>query len=393
MVKTRVLVLMASLILISGCGVFVRSEKAYPQVLQIARGRLGAEVSLARAAGTLVAVYSDWETTGLYEMEIPVADQLPSAPPPARMIDRIDIGPPLAATFGDHALVTSANTVAVLYLARAAEDKLILKLASRSLDASGWTIDAVEPPGDPVAVLPSGQGHLDLFWAAGSLLHMSYPGGGPADSLVDPFSPAGRAGTFNASAGEDGGTDGGSAPRGVTVYDSISRALFVLRWNGSTFDAEKLDGAGPVNSSLLVSDGRVAVLSWDPSTRRLELLVKGKDASGESHTLVTVSAGTSEVALLPSPAGGSLQLPADPRVDRLLFLYDDVKRIGGGRTLHELSLLTPGAGLGLARKYRRVILLSGTDPIESFSALEVGETLYVLVRQDGVKLLQWKLPG
>jgi hypothetical protein len=398
MVKTRVLFLAAFLILISGCGVFVRSEKAHPQVLQVARGRLGGEVSLARAADSLVAVYSDWETTGLYEVEIPVADQLPSAPPPAQMIDRIDIGPPLAASFGEHALISSGDTVTVLYLARAAEDKLILKLASHAMDASGWTLDVVEPPGDPVAVLPAGQGRLDLFWAAGSLLHMSYPGSGPVDSLVDPFTPAGRAGEFLAGSNRDEGGGESSATRGVTVYDSISHALVMLRWNGFAFETTRLDGAGPVNSSLMLADGRVAVLSWNPSTRRLEMLVKGQDASQASRTLVTLSAGTSEVALLPSPAraqssGGSLQRSTDSRVDRLLFLYDDVKRVGG-RLVHELSLLTPGAGLGLgARKYRRVVLLSGMDPIDSFSAIEVGETLYVLVRQDGVKLLQWKLPG
>jgi hypothetical protein len=393
MVKTRALFLAASVILASGCSVFVRSEKANPDVLQIARGRLGSEVSLARAAGSLVAVYSDWETTGLYEAEVPIADHLPAAPAPARLIDRIDAGPPLASSFGQHTLVSSGNTVTVFYLARAAEDKMILKLASHAMGTEDWTIDAVEPPGTPLAMLPAAPGRLDLFWSAGSLLTKTYPGTGPADTLVSPFVPDGRAGTFDPVSAGDRSAGPGSYLRGLTAFDSASGQLFLMRWNGSTYDTVKIDGAGPASSSLAVAGGRVAVLFWTPSTRRIELLTLGQEDSSPSRTTVTVSAGTKGVQLLPPADREQSRMGAteEPRADTLLFLYDDTRRLGGGRSQYELSLLAP-AKWGLGHKYRRVVLLSGTDPIESFSALEVGETLYVLVRQDGVKLLELKLP-
>ena len=382
MVKTRVILLAASVILAGGCSAFIRSEKANPDMLQVARGRLGGEVSLAQAGGSLVAVYSDRETAGLYEVEIPVADRLPDQPPAAKLIDRIDVGPPLAGTFGQHVLASNGTTVTVFYLARAAEDKMILKLASHPVETQDWTLDTVEPAGTPLAVVPDQRGHLDLFWSAGSLLHVSYPGTGPVDSLASPFVPDGRAGAFFFTGADN-------VAQGVTAFDSASGKLFLLTGNGSTYNAVTVDGAGPVQSSLAVADGRAAVLTWIPSTRRVELLTLGQDASVRSRTTVTISAGTNEVQALPFP--GISQTDQEPRADRLLFLYDDARRLGGGRWHYEISLLAP-AGWGLAGRYRRVVLLTGADPIESFSALEAGGRLYVLVKQDGVKLLSWKLP-
>ncbi len=412
MVKTRFLFLfkrtvlpcfvICSVALLAGCGVLRRSERVVPEALLLAKGRLGAQASLVRAAGFLVAVYSDRETTGLYEVEIPASEKLPAAAPAAKLIDRIDMGPPLASTFGEHVTIAHGDTVTVMYMARAAEDKLILKVASHDPGAPAWTLDALEPPGTPVAILPAGPDHLDLFWAAGPLLRVTYPGAGPVDSLADPFTPADRAGTFGSASQAPGaqvpGASQAPGQRGVTVYDSVSRALLVFRWNGSSYDRSQIDGAGPVQSSLLLSDGRLAVLSWDPSTRRLEMLVQGHDPSRTSKALVTVSEGTSTVVILPSAStAGQASNDAsaargDDRIDRLLYLYDDATSMGGGRLRHELSLLAPGSAWGL-RGYHRYVLQSGEDPIESFSALEDSGWLYVLVHQGDLRLLRWKLPA
>ena len=384
MVKTRVLILVGFLVMLAGCGFMSRTERANPDVLQISAGKLGEGVSLVQAGGTLVAVYSDWDTTGLYEVEIPESDHLPSVSPSPRLIDRIDMTPPLSASFGEHTAIARGNTVTVLYLARAAEDKMILKIASHDPGAQAWILDAIEPPGTPLALLPAEGDRLDLFWAAGSLLHMSYPQSAQPDTLLDPFAPGDRAGAFAAVAG-----------RGITVYDSLSHALLAFRWNGYAFQQAKINGAGPINSSLLLEDGRLAVLSWDPATRRLELREMRPDEAAVAPTLVTMSEGTTAVSLLPlasnaAPGAGA----AGERGDRLLFLYDDARRLGGGKSLHELSLLAPGSGWGPAgRMYRRIILLSGTEPIMGFSAVETADSLYVLVHQDGLKLLKLRLPG
>jgi len=390
MVKTRFLFLLASVILFAGCGLLSRSERANPEVLQIATARLGSEASLVRSGDRLVVVYSDWETTGLYEVEVPITDHLPTVAPAANMIDKIDIALPVSSAFGEHVVAARGNTITVMYLARAFEDKMILKIASRDSGAPAWTLDALEPPGDPIAILPLGSDRLDLFWAAGNLLHMAYPRAGQAESLLDPFTPAERAGAFGASTSADSGTDAG-----MTVYDSISRSLLVFRWNGSTYDHVKMDGTGPISSSLLLPDGSLAVLSWDPATRRLELLVLGRGDSKVSRSLVTLSEGTAKVALLPPAESegppGNARTPA--RIDRLLFLYDDARRLGGGRVLHELCLLAPGSGwIPVSRKYRKVVLTSSPDPITDFSAVEAAGRLYVLVRQGGLRLLGLSLP-
>ncbi len=391
MVKTRVLILIGCLVTLFGCGFLRRSEQAKPEVLQIAKGRLGSDVSLVRAGDDLVAVYSAWETTGLYAVEIPVSDHLPAVPPSSMMIDRIDLAPPLSSSFGDHMMAAQGDTVTILYLAHAADDKTLLKVATHGPGADAWLVDALEPPGNPVAVIPASRDHVELFWAAGPLLHVSYPGPGQPDSLFAPFTPARKASTF-----------GLADQSGMTVYDSISRALLVFRWNGYAWNQTKIDGAGPVNSSLLLADGRLAILSWDPGTRRLELFVAAGDASSSpSRTLVTMCEGTNAVALLP-PAASSAQGLAPgqeaggtaPRGDGLLFLYDDARPVGGGKLLHTLSLLSPGSGWGpAARRYHRLILTSGNEPITGFSAVEVADALYVLVQQDGLKLLRLKLPG
>ena len=381
MVKTRVLILVGFLVMLAGCGFMSRTERASPEVLQISAGKLGEEVSLVQAGATLVAVYSDWDTTGLYEVEIPESDHLPSVSPSPKLIDRIDMTPPLSASFGEHTAIARGNTVTVLYLARVAEDKMILKIASHDPGAQAWMLDAVEPPGTPLALLPAEGDRLDLFWAAGSLLHMSYPRSAQPDTLLDPFAPGGRAGAFAAA-----------DRRGITVYDSLSHALLAFRWNGYAFEQAAISGAGPINSSLLLDDGRLAVLSWDPATRRLELRETRQDEAAAKLTLVTMSEGTSAVSLL--PLASNAPRGAGAAGERLLFLYDDARRLGGGASLHELSLLAPGSGWGPAgRMYRRIILLSGTEPIAGFSAVETGDSLYVLVHQDGLKLLKLRLPG
>jgi hypothetical protein len=368
-----------------------RGVGANAEVFEIAKGRLGGTVSLVRSAENLVAVYSDWETTSLYAVEVPISDRLPLITPNAKMIDKIDTAPPFSSFFGEHAVAARGGAVTVLYLTRGAEDKLILKIASRGPGAQSWTVDAIEPPGYPLAVLPAEGDQLDLFWAAGPLLHLRYPANGQADSLFAPFSPAEQDGKFAETWGE-----GISSNPGMTVYDSISRALLVFRWNGHAYDQQKIDGAGPIHSSVLFADGRLDVLSWNPTTRRLELFVQNQNQGAYSRALVTMCEGTSAVALLPA-AAASVSAPGPgatgARDDRFLFLYNDTRRLGGGRSLYALSLLAPRSGWGAAKlKYRRMILLSDTKPIIDFSALEVAETLYVLVHQDGLKLLRLRLP-
>ncbi|HVP19815.1 MAG TPA: hypothetical protein VMU36_12535 [Spirochaetia bacterium] len=388
MVKTRAISLILCAASLAGCGLLTRSERASPQQLVIARGRLGRTVSLLRTTEMLVAVYSDQETAGLYWVEIPVSDTLPGEAPSPEMIDRIALIPPLPQSFGAHSAFARGNGVSVLYQARGAEEKPVLKLASWQPGAQAWTLDVIEPAGDPVAILPGDKDHLDLFWGAASLLWQSYPGNAKPSVLQSPFTPAERASVFDRHDEPVTGTtlEGSSSDtRGLTVYDSASSALLAVRWNGSAYDAASIVGAGPIHSSLLLPDGRLAVLSWESTTRRLQLLKQKPGEAFASRSLVTLSQDTNTVALLEPPGQESV---SSRDASRLFFLYDETRVLGGGKEAHELSLLSPGWG----GRYQRTVLASDDQPIADFSALEVGDTLYVLVHQDVVKLLKVKLP-
>ena len=411
MVKTKAPLLLGFVLFVSSCSAGGPLAGSRPEILELARGRLGRTVSLVRAGQSLLGVYSNWETTSLYVSQIPISGRLPSEAPPAQMIDKIDGTPPLAPSFGDHAIFARGDTVSILYLAREGEDHLVLKLASRDVGSPDWNLDVIDPPGIPVAVLPAGGDRLDLVWAAGSLLASPYPVSAPPLPLLSPFTPEGRASVLAGGgdtaedklAGADvGAALAGGATRGFTVYDAVSRALQLFRWNGTSYDRSTVDGAGPVHSSLFLEDGGLAVLSWDPQSHRLSLFRGGPGAASLARTTVSLSENTTAVALVEdnqrerSGIAGSADrstTEAGEGRSRLLFLYDEGRRMGGGRVLHELSLLTPVSGQGEGRgRYRRTVLAAGDQPVADFSALQVSDSLYVLVLQESLKLIRFRLP-
>jgi hypothetical protein len=72
-----------------------------------------------------------------------------------------------------------------------------------------------------------------------------------------------------------------------------------------------------------------------------------------------------------------------------MFLFDEERQLGGIRAQYQLSVIAPGTLLGaIGARYRKAALLSGTEPIETFAAVEAQDALYVLVLQGGLKLLR-----
>lgn len=380
MVKTKAILLLCCAVVFSSCsrGGPVAASRA--QVLELAQGRLGRVVSLVQAGESLVGVFSNWETTSLYATQVPIGDRLPDAAPAPQIIDKIDVTPPFAPSFGEHAVLSRDETVSVLYLAREGEDKLVLKLAARAPSSPGWTLDVIEPPGNPVALVPAQGRSMDVIWSAGGLFDLSYPGTAAPLTLLSPFTPAARASVLRPAADE------ANAVRGFTAYDAVSQTLSFFRWNGVGYDRVAIPGAGPVHSSLILDDGRLAMFSWDQQSKRLSLVVARPDGGIAERTVVSVSEATTAVALLGSG-------PRGPSRSGLVFLYDQARRIGGGRVVHELSLLTPGVpGITARGSYRRTVLLSGDEPISDFSAVAAEGALYVLVQEGSLKLLRLPFP-
>jgi hypothetical protein len=360
MVKTKASLVLFCAALLAGCGASGSLFSLPPEQLAIPAGAPGRFLSLGISGGELCAVFSDAESTTLKLLRVPLGPHLPQAAPAASVIDRIDIAPPLSPTFGAHVLSATDNAISVLYLVRQGEDKSVLKLATKARDAENWTLDIVEPAGDPVAILPSDKGSLSLFWSAGSLLTRGYPDASPALSLVGGFLSSGRASVLG--------------PAGFTAFDGASRRLLQVSRGGAGFETRIIPGGTAVQSSMLLPDGRLAVLSWDAAARRLLLLEDQREGDAMTRTTVTLCDETAAVALLPSRDG-------------YLFLFDESRRGGGGGPRHALSLI---ARQGV--RYRKTVLLSGPERIEGFAAVKVDDALYVIAVQGGVKLLRAAVP-
>lgn len=364
MVKVKASLLMALVVLLACCTARQEGFLLHPETLLIEAHSPGRFLSLAIAGTNLLATFSDRETTTLKFMTIPLGPHLPSEAPTATIVDKVDVSPPLSPTFGAHMLAARGDAVDILYLCRESDDRSILKLAYKTLEARQWNLDVLEPPGEPLAALPDQKGTVSAFWAAGSLLSRVLPGASLVSTLRSPFQLTGQASVFGAD--------------GFTVYDAASRSLLVVRRSESGFFSREFPGASAVQSSLLSPDGLLAVLTWDAPTRRLSLLEQIPDADRVSRTTVSLSEGTGKVALLPSPIRSTY-----------MFLFDEERQLGGIRAHYQLSVIAPGTLLGaLGARYRKGTLLSGSEPVEGFAAVESQDALYVLALQGGLKLLR-----
>lgn len=351
--------------LICGCGVGRQLIDVHPESLVVAGGTSGACLSLALAGDALLAVYPDKATTTLDMLQIPVGPHLPERPPAATIIDKVDVAPPLSSRFGEHVLAASGGTATVLYLDRVSDAKTVLKAASRSLNETQWSLDILEPAGEPLAALPDGKGAFDVFWSAGSLFSRKL--WGPVStplSYVTPFTLEGRACSSSAD--------------GFTAFDSESNSLLAIRRSAAGFTRMTVPGAGPVHASLVSSMGILSVLSWDPRTRRLGVWEQKSATGGFTRSIVTLCDSTDSVALLPGPAASTY-----------LFLFDESRTRGGGKTLYQLSLIAPASRLGRGgAQYRKAVLVSGDTPIDAFAAVETADAVYALVLQGHLMLLR-----
>jgi hypothetical protein len=364
MVKTKATLLLVSVAFLACCTERQQGFLLHPETMSIPGNSHGRFVSLAVAGTNLVAAFSDRETTTLKFMRLPLGLHLPAEAPAATVVDKVDVSPPLSPTFGAHVLSAHGDTVDILYLDRESEDRSVLKLASKSLDAPQWNLDVLEPPGEPLAALPAANGTISVFWAADSILSRRLPGSSPLSTLRSSFQQAGQASVYG--------------PGGFTVFDAASRSLIVVSGSETGFISRELAGGTAVHSSLLASDGLLAVLTWDAHTRRLSLLEQRSEMAKISRTTISLSEGTGTVALLPAPARSTY-----------MFLFDEERQLGGIRAQHQLSVIAPGYLLGaIGARYRKATLLSGTEPIEGFAAVETQDALYVLALQGGLKLLR-----
>jgi len=368
MVKTRalfgVLLPLAVAAAVGGCSAGGRLMALQPESLQLSYGPTGPWLSLAVDSGTLYAVFADRATTGLEMVTVPAGPRLPDSAPAPQLIDKVDVAPPLSPFFGEHVFATGGGKMAVLYLDRETDTKNVLKLATRALNAAQWDLDVLEPAGDPLSVQPDGKGGFAAAWSSGLLSYREAGG-----QVVPAFPPLPL--RLEGRSGPDG-------QDGFSAYDGLASVLLWLRWNGGGFTAQPVPDGTPVSASLRSPSGRLSVVSYDPKARRLYLHQESEPSKTFSTVTVTVCDGTSGVALLPGASDSSF-----------LFLFDETRTVGAGRTAYQLSLIAPGSLLGArGGRYRKAALAAGDLRIDGFAAARTADALYVLLSQGNLRLLR-----
>ena len=368
MVKTTshssLLLVAACSLAMGGCGARGPFVSVRPESLELSRGPAAPFLSLAAAPGSLYCVFADRATTTLDLVQLPDTPHLPPSAPAAEVIDKVDVVAPLSPTFGEHVLAVAGSRAAVLYQDRESDVKNVLKLATRTFGEKQWTLDILEPPGDPLDLEPAAPGGFDAAWSPGLLSYR--PAAGPARDAAAPlpFKLQGRP-----------SADGSG---GFTAFDSLTSQLLSMRWTGTGFSTQVVPGGSPVQSSLRSAVGRLRVLSWDAKARRLLLHQESARAGSFSTSTVTVCDGTGAVALLPGQSDSTF-----------LIVFDEVRSVGAGRTISQVSLIAPGSLMGArGTRYRKAVLASGEAGIDGFAAARTTDALYVLVSQGNVKLLR-----
>jgi hypothetical protein len=310
------------------------------------------------------AVFADPATTTLDLVELPDGPHLPAASPAPELIDKVDVLPPLSPAFGEHVLSVAGGSAAVLYLDRETDVKNVLKLATRQLGAREWNLDILEPAGDPLALDSTGMGGFGAAWSSGLLSYRSADGQAAVAGPPIPFKIQGRASPDGAG--------------GFTAFDSLTSQLLSLRWTGAGFSVLIVPGGSPVQASLRSSSGRLGVLSWDAKARRLMLSQQNPAGGAFATATVTVCDGTRTVALLPGQTDSNF-----------IVLFDEIRSVGAGKSVSQVSLIAPGSLLGArGTRYRKAVLSSGDSIIDGFAAARTADALFVLVSQGDLRLLR-----
>jgi hypothetical protein len=369
MVKTRSLSILAILaaLTLSGCSARGAFAHVTPESIVVSRGLAAPFLSLAELSGTLYAVYADRATTTLDLIEIPSGPHLPSTASAPEVIDKVDVVAPLSPAFGEHVLSVGGGAAAVLYLDRETDVKNVLKLATRPLGQQQWELEILEPAGDPLALAAGEAGGFDAAWCSGLLSYRPVGHGGTPGAPPLPFQVLGHPSPDGAG--------------GFTAFDSLTASLLYVRWTGTGFSTQFIDGGTPVQASLRSTAGRLKVVTWDSKTRRIRLHQEGTPGGKLSSATVTLCDGTKQLALLPGNSESTV-----------LVVFDETHSVGAGKTASQVSLIAPGSLLGgWGNRYRKAVVTSGDSPIEGFAAARTPDALYLLVSQGDLRLFRLPL--
>jgi len=365
MVKRTLHVLAAALVAATGWGLGAgEGDVLASEVMEFPGIRPAPYASLLANGRNLSVVYADRDTTSLRALELPADGELPGAAPRDAFVDKVDTATPLGGSFGLHAAAAIDGRLRLLYLDREKDDRQLLKRVTQ--EAGGWRLELLEPFGAPIATSVGAGGKPLDVWAPGSLRLRDATGD---RVLREPFAPRGQAATV---------IDGG-APAGFACWDDAANQLVVVRSGPNGLGCFAVPDASPVYAATGLPDGGLAVVTWDPRSRRILLLEHGAQGVLRRRTTVTICDGTNGLFLAPVDGGW-------------LVVYDEVKPAPLGRWVWELAVLAPEPRTVGRPRYRRGLLTSGEEPITGFRTLIDGGALFVLEMRGGLRLLKVPRP-
>jgi hypothetical protein len=363
--KTHFAILLLAICSLASLGCSLRSPfvDVKSESLLLSNGPAAPFLSLVDFQGALYAVFANRSTTTLDMVVLPEGPHLPSVAPAAEVIDKVDIAPPMSSAFGEHVLCVAGGSASVLYLDRRSDVKSVLKLATRKLAEKQWYLDLLEPVGDPLQLDFDDRGGLGATWSSGILMHRP-PAQSNATAQPIAFKLEGRT------------CPDGSG--GFTAFDSLTSQLLALHWRGSGFSVQTIPGGTPVQACLRSIGGLLRVVAWEPKVRTLVLHRETASGGVFSSSTVTLCDGTQTIALLPGQSD-----------ETFLVIFDEVRSLGAGKTVSQVSLIAPGSLLGAwGTRYRKTVLCSGNSCIDGFAAVRTADALYVLVSQGNLRLMR-----
>jgi hypothetical protein len=317
---------------------------APPVVLETPVSPLPGSFSLAGAPAPFLA-YVDRDTRAL------VLAAVDGSSPPA-YLDRITDLPEQDPLSGAHVLFAAGDDLHLLYLDR--EESLLLKHVRKDMKSGTTWIALLPGTGKPIAAFITA-GALDVFLEKDQVLYREGPQTGPVHTSFRSEGPASR---FEAD-----------ALRGFTVFDAESRRLLLFRLRGQEVQTLEVARFGQAQDSGVDPQGRLQVLAYDPRSFRIVLFRTEEPASGFDIQPVTLSRGTSSLALVQLPGGQGI-------------LFNEIS--ARDRPRYQVCLLhfLPAEG------YRKTVLYRSERPVGALRAVPGREALFVALLDENLRVLR-----
>jgi hypothetical protein len=348
--KSTFLLPAAFLLALAGCRSSGIRELTLPVVLETPVSPRPGSFSLAAGPTAPYLAYVDRDSRALV---LTTAD----GSSPSAYLDRITDLPEQDPLSGVHLLFAAGQDLHLLYLDRQSEESLLIKHVRKATESGTAWIDLLPGGGKPIAAFLTAGG-LDVFLERDQALWREGPGAG---LVRNPFRSEGSSSRFAADGFQ-----------GFTVFDSATHRLLLFLLQGQQVETLEVARFGQAQDSAVDPEGRLQILAYDPRSYRIVLYQTADPASGFEIRPVTLSRGTSSLALVHLPGGPG-------------FLFNEVS--ARRRPRYQVCLLHFQSEQG----YVKTVLYRSERPITALRTCLHRDALFVALLEDSLRVLRLEL--